>query len=150
VKKDNDQKTKDFLKAFSLKPAPPGLKEKILHPVPRRKKPPHTITPLLWKGFVATLILLILVIAVDATVSSNQNNRLSSFLDRPQESTAAQEEEWSMLKDIIWEPLDSPSKVEKKKFYTLREDREINKRQLEWKEILEEEFEYNESTKNLP
>ena len=116
MKKASDQKTEDFLKTFFIKPAPSGLKEKILHSVLQKKQSSSVITPWLWKGFVVTLILLIVVIAVDANVSSTQINRLSSFLDIPQEPTSAQEEEWSMLKDIIWEPLDSSGKVEKKKF----------------------------------
>lgn len=150
MKKDNDRKTEDFLKTFSLKSAPPGLKEKILHSALHKKQTSPVITPLLWKGFVATLILLIIVIAVDATVSSTQYDRLSSFLGTPQASSATQEEEWSMLKDIIWEPLDLAGSAAKKKFYDLREDNEINKRQPEWREILEEEFENHENTKNLP
>jgi hypothetical protein len=150
MKKENDKKIEDFLKIFAYKPAPPGLKEKILRSALQRKQSSPVITPFIWKGFVTTLILLIIVMAVDATVSSNQNGHLSSFLDLPQESSDRQEEEWSMLKDIIWDPLDKSENAAKKKFYTLREDSEINKRQPEWREILEEEFEYHESTKNLP
>lgn len=149
MKKDYGQKTEEFLKTFSLKPAPHGLKKKILLAALQRKQSSPAITPLFWKKFVATLILLIIVIAVDATVSSMQNNRFSSILDIPQDLSAAQEEEWSMLKDIIWKPSDSSREVEKKKFCALREDKEIKKRQTEWRKILEEEFEYHESTKNL-
>lgn len=51
------------------------------------------MTAFLWKGFVSCLFLLIIVIAVDVTVSGSQNNRFSSFLDIPQKSSDRQEEE---------------------------------------------------------
>ncbi len=142
MKKENDKRIEDFLKTFSLIPAPPGLKGKILHSTLHKRQSSPVLTPFLWRGLAGTLIFLIIVIAVDATISSSQYNRLTTFLKLPQESTAAQEEEeWSMLKNIIWEPLDSSGNTEKKKFYNLRKNSEINKRQLQWREILEEEFE---------
>jgi hypothetical protein len=150
VKEDKDKKTEYWLKEFTFKPVPSGLKEKILHSISHKKRSFPVITPWLGKGFVATLILLIIVITVDATVSSTQINRLSSILGIPQEPASQQEEEWSMLKDIIWEPLDPSENNARKKFYTLGEDNQINKRQPEWREILEEEFESHENTKNFP
>lgn len=99
------------------------------------------MTAFLWKGFVSCLFLLIIVIAVDVTVSGSQNNRFSSFLDIPQKSSDKQEEEWSMLKDIIGEPLDSTENAAKKKFYGTQEKSKINERNLLWRESLKEEFE---------
>jgi hypothetical protein len=141
MKKETDKETKDFLKTFSLKPAPQGLKEKILDSTMQKKKTNHVMTVFLWKGFVSCLFLMIIVIAVDATVSHSQKNRFSSFLDKPQESSDKQEEEWSMLKEIIWDPLDGQANTVKKKFYGLHGKSEKNTRQLKWRESLEKELE---------
>ena len=137
----NNKETEDFLATFSLKSTLPGLKEKILEGALQRQKPNHIMTASLWKGFVGCLFLLIVVIAVDVTVSGSQNNRFSSFLDKPQESSDKQEEEWSMLKEIIWDPLDEQANTVKKKYYGLQGKSEKNTRQLKWRESLEKEFE---------
>ncbi len=150
MKKENDKNIEDFLEMFDLKPAPPGLKRKILQTAQSRKPSSPVNSPSLLKGFITTLILLSIVIAVDAAVSSYQNDRLYSFLDLPRESSASQEEEWSLLKGIIWDPLDTSGNTTKKRFYAGREISEMDKRQHGWREILEEEFDYHENTKNLP
>ena len=136
----NNKKTEDFLGKFSCKTAPPGLKDKILEGALKKQKSNQIMTAFLWKGFVSCLFLLIIVIAIDTTVSGSQNNRFSSFLDIPQESSDKKEEEWSMLKDIIWEPLDSSENAAKKKFYGTREKFKKKARLSEWRESLEKEF----------
>jgi hypothetical protein len=141
MKKETDKETEDFLKTFSLKPASQGLKEKILDSTIQKKKTNHVMTVFLWKGFVSCLFLMIIVIAVDATVSHSQKNRFSSFLDKPQESSDKQEEEWSMLKEIIWDPLDEQANTVKKKYYGLQGKSKKNTRQLKWRESLEKELE---------
>ena len=87
------------------------------------------------------LLMLIFVIAVDATISGAQNRRFSSFLDKHHESTGNTEEEWSMLKGIIWEPLDSSENAVKNRFYDSEEKSKKKGRRAEWRESLEKEFE---------
>ncbi len=141
MKKENNKKTEDFLKDFSFKPAPSALKDKILINAQKKQKSNHVMTAFLWKGFVGCLFLLFIVIVVDATISHTQHKRFSLFLDIHQESSDKQEEEWSMLKDIIWEPLESTENEVKHRFYSSQEKSKINERNLEWRESLEKEFE---------
>ncbi len=141
MKKKNDIETEKLLAAFSHKPTPPGLKEKILDGALQRQNSNHVMNAFLWKGFVGCLMILIFVIAVDATITKAQNKRFSSMLDGHQESTGNVEEEWSMLKDIIWEPLGSNRSEAKMKFYDLLENSKNKTRQPEWRESLKEEFE---------
>ena len=140
MKRENNKKTEDFLKDFSFKPAPSALKDKILTNAQKKQKSNHVMTAFLWKGFVGCLFLLFIVIVVDATISHTQHKRFSLFLDKHQESSDKQEEEWSMLKDIIWEPLDSTENAIKKKFYRLSEKPGKRGRLPEWRESLEKEF----------
>lgn len=141
MKRENNKKTEDFLRTFSLKTAPPGLKEKILAGALQKRNANNGMTTFLRKGFMGCFILLFIVIAVDATISRAQNRRFSSFLDKHQESASNAEEEWSMLKDIIWEPLDSTKNAVKKKFYGTQEKSKKKGRLPEWRESLEKEFE---------
>jgi hypothetical protein len=99
------------------------------------------MTAFLWRGLVGCLLLLAIVVAVDATISHAQHKRFSSFLDQPQESSHRQEEEWSMLQDIIWEPYDSSRETVKKTILKRAITSQNDKRQQEWRETFEEEFE---------
>ena len=140
MKKENNNKTEDFLKGFSLKPAPPALKEKILDGALQKRNSIHEVTTFLSKGFVGCLLLLFVVIAVDATISHAQNRRFSSFIDEQQEPLDKTEEEWSMLKDI-WEPLDSDDNTIKFKFFGFQKKTETEARLPERRESLEQELE---------
>ncbi len=141
MRKVGNKQTEDFLRMFSLKPSPPGLKEKILDDTLQKQNSNHARTAFLWKGFVGCLFLLFLVIVVDAAISKAQKNRFSSILDTPQESLNTQEEEWSMLKEIIGETLGSSENALINKFYVMQEKSKNKRRQLEWRESLEKEFE---------
>lgn len=141
MEKENNKDAEDYLGTFSLKPAPPGLKDKILDGALQKGKSNNGMTTFLWKGFVGCFILLFIVIAVDATITQSQNRRFSSLLGKQQESTDNSEEEWSMMKDIIWEYSDSTKNKAKINFYTLLEKSKNKRRQHEWRESLEEEFE---------
>jgi len=136
--KNND--TEDFLKEFSLRAVPPALKEKILENDYGKRGSNHVIR-MLWNGVAVCLVLSIIVIAVDAAISRVQQNQLSSFLDKQQDSIEKQEEDWSMLKDIIGGWVDSPS-LNLKRALAEREKTNWDKeRRNEWREILKEELE---------
>jgi hypothetical protein len=139
--KGNSKKTEDYLATFSLTAVPPGLKGKILEGVLQERNSKDGMTTFLRKGFVGCLLMLIFVIAVDATITRAQNRRFSTFLDKQQESKDKIEEEWSMLMDIIWEPFESTDHIVKKKFYGTQEKSGKKGRLPEWRESLEEEFE---------
>jgi hypothetical protein len=142
MKNGNSMETEDFLGTFSLKTAPTGLKEKILDGVLQKQKSDHGMTVFLRKGFAVCLLMSIFAIAVDAAITQAQNRRFSSLLDRQQKSIGNGEKEWSMLKDIIWEPLDSTKSVVRGKFYGTYIKTEKKKRRLpEWRESFEKEFE---------
>jgi hypothetical protein len=139
--KKRDEEVENFLKEFSLKPAPPAMKNKILENTLRKRESNHMISPLSWKGLAGCLFLLILVIAIDAAISHYQHKRFSSYLNKQQDTSRKQEEDWSLLKDIILESLGTSREGVKAVFFR-SEDRERNKkRQKEWKESFKEEFE---------
>jgi hypothetical protein len=141
MKKENNEKTEDFLRTFSLKPAPPKLKDRILVNAIQRKKSTHVMTPLLWKGLVGCLFLLIIVLAVDAGLSKIQNERYISITGMPKTPPDEATDDWTMLHDILWEPLVSAKDTGKEKFNAFLKKRGKKMRRPEWRESLEKEWE---------
>lgn len=140
MEKEKNKDTEDFLKEFSLKPAPPALRDKILQNAYGKRGSNHVMA-VLWKGIAVCLFLSILVTAVDAALSRAQHKRLWSFRDEHQEISGRQEEEWSILKDIIGEQPDSPNLVLKIALSEREETNQRQERRMEWREIFKEELE---------
>jgi hypothetical protein len=141
MQEENNKQTEKFLKNFSFKPAPSTLKGKILNDILQLQKTIHMMTAHLWKGVVGCLLLLIFVIAIDATITHAQNKRFASFLHKEQESIDITEEERAMIKDIIGEFLDSTKIEVKIKLYNFHKKTKKGGRQTEWRESFEKEFE---------
>lgn len=140
MKKENDNQAEEFLRGFSLRPVPNTLKEKILNAVLQQQKNNHAMTIFVMKGLVGCLILLIFIIAADATITHAQNKRFASFLYKQQESMELTEEERSMIKDIILDFSDSSKSEANIKFYDFLEKQKKTRRQLERRKSFEEEL----------
>ena len=140
-KGNNNKEVEDFLGNFSLKTGPPTLKEKILEGVHHKQKSDMGMTVFLRKGFIGCLLILIFVIAIDAAITGAQNRRISSLLDKRQESTDKNEEEWSILKDVVGEPFDSNKYVTGKMLSGFLEKSGTGERLLEWRESFKKELE---------
>lgn len=149
MKNDSERKTEDFLKTFSLKPAPLGLKEKILDQIPQRKKISPVMTPFLWKGFMGCMLLLMGVLVVDAAVSKTQSKRIQTFFKKSTAPHVMRGEDWILLEEIIGEPLDSLQNNAGNVVFTLEEKGEKIKHYPKEIDVLEEEFGYYENTKNF-
>ena len=140
MKKENDKQVEEFLEGFSFKPAPSRLKEKILDTSLQRQKTNHVMTAHLWKGLVGCLILLIFIIAVDATITRAQNKRFASILHKQQESIDLTEKEHSIINEIIMDFSDSTKIEANIKFYDFLKKKKKKRRQLEKREFFQEEL----------
>ncbi len=141
MKKENNKEIEEFLSTFSLKTGPPTLKNKILEGVHHKQKSDLGMTVFLRKGFIVCLLILTFVIAIDAAITGAQNRRISSLLDKRQESTDKSEEEWSILKDIIGEPFDSNKYVMGKILSGFLEKSGTGEHLPEWRESFKKELE---------
>lgn len=141
MKKEPDKKTENFLQSFSLRPPPQNLKEKILDSAIQKKKINHVMTPILWKGLIGCLFLLVTIFAVDAEFSKKQSERINSMAGLSKTPPVETSDAWSMLPEVFWEPSDSYKDTGRKKYYALRKKRGITTRQHEWRESLEKELE---------
>ena len=144
----NNKQTEDFLRLFSLKSPPPGLKDKILESALQTPRSSHGGTAFLLKGFVGCLFLLFIIIAVDAAITRAQNKLFSSIVQKGQDSTFLTEQERSLIQDIIGEFSNTSKSGANMNLYYLLEKKKKRGRQIEWRESLEKEMEQNESTKD--
>ena len=141
MEKGNNKQTEKFLKNFSFKPAPSALKRKILHDVLRQQKTKNGRMEYLLKGLVGCSVLLILAIAIDATITHTQNKRFASLLQKEQESIDLTEEERAVIEDILGKFIDSTKIEAKTKLYAFPEKKNKKRRLPEWRESLEKEIE---------
>jgi len=141
MKEKKNKQTEEFLKSFSFRPTSPALKRKILNNSLQRQKKNNGRTDYLLKGLAGCSVLLILAIAIDATITHSQNKRFSSILQKQQESISITEEERSLIKDIIGEFLGSTKIESTIKLYDFPEKKKKGRRLSEWRESLEKEFE---------
>jgi hypothetical protein len=73
----------EFLKKFTLKPVPPGLREKIFPAADKRKAPAVFWTPLQWRAIVAFLIVGCSAVLLDIGLSRLQQKRIAGLLNLP-------------------------------------------------------------------
>ena len=141
MEKGNNKQTEKFLKNFSFKPAPSSLKGKILDNVLRQQKRNNGGVNFLLKGLVGCSVLLILAIAIDATITHTQNKRFASLLHKDKESIDLTEDERAVIEDILGEFIESTKTEAKTKLYAFPEKKNKKRRQSEWREYLEKEIE---------
>jgi hypothetical protein len=141
MEKGNNKQTEKFLKNFSFKPAPSALKQKILNDVLRQEKTNNGRIDYLLKGLVGCSVLLILAIAIDATITHAQNKRFSSILQKEQESIDLTEEERAVIEDILGKFMDSTKIEANMQLYDFLKKKKNKRRQAEWRESLKKEIE---------
>jgi hypothetical protein len=141
MEQENNKQTEKLLEAFSLKPAPPSLKEKILVHARQKHKTNNVKIAYWWKGLAACCVLMIFVIVIDVAVTYVQNKRISSIYQKEQESIALSEEERSLIRDIIGEFSGSAESSTKSKLFLSLEKKNDKRRQPEWRISLEKEIE---------
>jgi hypothetical protein len=100
---DPDQdKAEEFLKGFSLKPAPPRLRAKILTRAVQERKAARVMTPLLWKTVLGCSILTLIFSGADKAISKSQQSRMDSLFKEPTVSRPDQRGPWpgDILNDV--------------------------------------------------
>jgi hypothetical protein len=73
----------EFLKKFTFKPVPSGLRDRVLAAQKKRKAPAAFWTPLQRKAIVAFLILGCSAVLLDVSVARLQEGRLAGLLNPP-------------------------------------------------------------------
>jgi len=116
----------EYLKKFTFRPVPPGLRDKIFPLVKKRRARAAFWTPLQWKAVAGFLILGVSAVLIDVGAARSQKARLAGLLNLPAVSVrenGGQEELlseiWASRSDSAW--IEERLKLEKK--VAGREDR---------------------------
>lgn len=137
------------LRSVRLRPAPPGLREKILGTAQKRKEAMAWMTPVLWKCLAGCAVLLAVIFIADALLSRNQSHRLQAVLKEPAIMQHHQSEEGLVLAEDLEAVVGPKILATKKMANAPRTHAEQAQRERILRELLKEDFVDSETTKNL-
>ncbi len=92
-----------WLKSITLKPAPPGLREKVLKAAARRRAEASWTTPLLRRWLAASAAVVLVVSVADGLVSGAQRSRLMALGGGPRPSIVRPDDETKVLAEVLGE-----------------------------------------------
>lgn len=96
-----ERKLERTLESLALKPALPGLRERVLDAARKEREERAWTTPLLRACLAGCAVILIVIFALDGVASSNQARRLQALLDGNRMTGVAADTEWaSLVKDL--------------------------------------------------
>jgi hypothetical protein len=75
--------TEEFLKRFSFRPPPPGLRRKVLSAAAKKRSDEGVLSPLWWRTALALLVLGFVAFLADTAMSRAQVRRLNGLLGGP-------------------------------------------------------------------
>lgn len=81
MKGNGDRNVEEMLRSAELKPAPPGLREKVLKAAANHKEEAAWTTPLLRWCLAGCVVALSVIFVADGLVTRTQQNRLQAVLD---------------------------------------------------------------------
>jgi hypothetical protein len=137
------------LKSIILKPAPPGLRDRILDTASKRQEAVAWTTPLLRKCLAGCAVLLALVFFTDLFLSRAQQNRLRALIDGSRQVQSPVDDESRWLAEVLEDPI-GPNRLVQKEMAIVRQKNAAQVRREDiLMQLLKEDFGDNETTKNL-
>jgi hypothetical protein len=127
----------EFLKKFTLRPVPPGLREKIFPLPEKRKRRAAFWTPLQGKTIVTFLILGISAVLIDTGLARFQKARLAGWLNPPAVSIRESGSGAELLSEI-WSSRAGSAWIEERLKMSEKSARQHDRRELFL--FLKEEF----------
>jgi hypothetical protein len=88
MKRNLDPETENLLKSVAPKPAPKGLRERVLRAAARSRATDSATTPLLRMCLAGCAVILIVVSLIDGLASRSENARLQAVLMPPGQALA--------------------------------------------------------------
>ncbi len=92
-----------WLRSVTLKPAPPGLRDKVLKAAARRREEAAWTTPLLRRGLAACASIVLVVSVADGLVSGAQRSHLMALGGGPRPSIVRSDDETKVLAEVLGE-----------------------------------------------
>ena len=107
MKEDENRDIESLLKSIRLKPAPAGLRDKVLRSARQSKTQNRVMTPLLWRCVSCCALVLTVVLGLDAFLVSRQTKHFQSYLGGRPLLKEAQDMSWPELAKDLDESADS-------------------------------------------
>jgi len=148
MKHDRDREIEGWLKSLTPKPAPPGLREKVLRAAAERKEETAWTTPLLRWGLAGCAVVLMVIFITDATLGRRQQARLQALLDGSQRIQSEAADESRLLAEALGEPAGRELVAQNGRASADRIRVGQVRREEVLKALLEEDFDGSESKKN--
>jgi hypothetical protein len=149
MSKDEARDIEERLKEIKLKPVPPGLKDKVLEAAREHKEESAWTTPLLRWCLAGCAALLAVVFITDGLVSHAQQNRLQALFDGSRTTPRLTEDGSRMLAEVLGELASEKLLVQSEMAAEKQTKAEQIRREEILKELLLEDFDGNESKKNI-
>lgn len=110
-----------LLRSLPLKPAPPGLRERILKPAKAEREARAWTTPLLRACLAAGTGLLVLIFALDAVATRSQTVRLQALLGATRTTQSEAGREWASLDKDLGDSLTPDELAREKRILAFRQ-----------------------------
>jgi len=119
--REEDAHTETLLRSLPLKPAPPGLRERILKPAKAEREARAWTTPLLRACLAAGAGLLVLIFALDAVATRSQTVRLQALLGATRTTQSDSVQEWTSLDKDLGDSLTPDELAREKRILAFRQ-----------------------------
>jgi hypothetical protein len=149
MKKDEAKGIEVRLREIRLKPAPPGLRRKVLDAAAKHKEESAWTTPLLRWCLAGCVAVLLVVFLADGLVSRSQTGRLQALLDGSRQARSRTDEGSRVLAEVLGEPVRPGLLVQSEMAAEKQAKVEQTRRKEILRELLREDFDGNESKKNI-
>jgi hypothetical protein len=110
-----------LLRSLPLKPAPPGLRERVLKPAKAEREARAWTTPLLRACLAACAGLLMLIFALDAVATRSQTVRLQALLGATRTTQSEAGREWASLDKDLGDSLTPDELAREKRILAFRQ-----------------------------
>jgi hypothetical protein len=138
------------LKSVRLRPAPPGLREKVLGAAQERKEATAWTTPLLRRCLAGCAALLAVVFIADDAATRKQNVRFQAILDGAHFTQSDQAKQWNEELEELRDAL-GPNDLAREKRLLALQKKEPSRNPGEglWKGLSSEDIDGNKNTKDF-
>jgi|GEM_PF-948059 len=148
MNEDEARDVEERLKEIQVKPAPPGLRRRVLDAAAKHKEGSAWTTPLLRWCLAACAAVILVVFLADGFISRSQTHRLEALLDGSRPATSWTDDGSRALAEVLGEPVAGKLLARSETAAELREKGEPLRREEILKELLTEDFDGSESKKD--
>lgn len=148
MKGNGDRNIEEMLRSAELKPASPGLREKVLQAAARHKEDAAWTTPLLRWCLACCAIALSVIFVADGLVARTQRNRLQALFDGSRLAQNRTDDESRVLAEVLGKSVSRNLLVQNELAVAQQTKAGQIRREEILKGLLTEDFDGSESKKN--